>query len=83
MDVVNSSWASMQAATAAKFWLLANRDNLLLYAEPLDQLLEPLHCHLHHTSFLDRAAFWMATLAGLAMGGIAALGKAAVNKAVQ
>ena len=81
-NVINSPWASMQAVTAANFWLLANRDNLLLYAEPLDQLLEPLHWHVVHTSFLDQAALWMATVGGLTMGGIAALGKAAFDNAV-
>ena len=83
MEIVNSPWASVQAITAAKFWLLANRDNLLLYAEPLHQLLEPLPRHAVHSSLLDLAAFWTATLVGLAMGGIAALRKAAVNKTVQ
>ena len=83
MEVVTSSWASMQAVSAAKFWLLANRDNLLLYAEPLDQLMEPLHRHAQPTSFPDLVGFWTATLVGLAMGGIAAWAKAAVNKALQ
>lgn len=82
MEVVNSLWASVQAITAAKFWLLANRDNLLVYAEPLGQL-KPLQRPALHTSFLDQAAFWLAVLAGLAMGGIAALGRAVVNKLVQ
>ena len=83
MEVVNSSWASAQAVTAAKFWLLANRDNLLVCAEPLRQLLRPLQRPALHTSFLDQAAFWLAVLAGLVMGGIAALGRAVVNKLVQ
>ena len=62
---------------------MANHDSLLMCAQPLEELLEPLDLRTLRNNYWDLAAFWAATLAGLAMGGAAAVGKAVINKAVQ
>lgn len=83
MGVLSSSSASVQALDDARRCFMANRDSLLICAKPLEELLEPLDLHTLRNSYWDLAAFWAATLAGLAMGGAAAFGKAVINKAVQ
>lgn len=62
---------------------MANRDSLLMCAKPLEELLEPLDLGTLRPSYWDLAAFWAATLAGLALGGAAASGRAVISKAVQ